>query len=195
MKQTQIIILVGFIVLVTLWGCVDKTQEGTIQQVPVTKNEYRETEKILGYKYGIEESVKKKMLLSEIARHYSMENDYPIDTIAPVIEIEYKETDGSFDVYCVGRTDPWSLNVSELTDIEFLGQYIVTYNLPSEEKLSIQEIKKSGITTDCPFLRVHEASWFVFMSNDLQQYFIVKDVFSLTESISAFHKKLKSQRP
>lgn len=168
MKQTQIIILVGFIVLVTLWGCVDKTQEGTIQQVPVTKNEYRETEKILGYKYGIEESVKKKMLLSEIARHYSMENDYPIDTIAPVIEIEYKETDGSFDVYCVRRTDPWSLNLSELTGIEFLGHYIVTYNLPDEEKLSIQEIKKSGITTDCPYLRVHEESWFVFVSKDLR---------------------------
>ena len=194
MKQTQIII-VGFIVLVTLWGCVDKTQEGTIQQVPVTKNEYRETEKILGYKYGIEESVKKKMLLSEIARHYSMENDYPIDTIAPVIEIEYKETDGSFDVYSVRRTDPWSLNLSELTGIEFLGHYIVTYNLPDEEKLSIQEIKKSGITTDCPYLRVHEDSWFVFVSKDLQQYFIVRDVFSLAESISAFHKKLKSQRP
>ena len=194
MKQTHIIVLVGFIVLITLWGCVNKTQDGSIQQVPVTKNEYRETEKILGYKYGIEESVKKKMLLSEIARHYSMENNYPIDTIVPVIEVEYKKKDGNFDVYCVGRTDPWSLNLSELTGIEFLGQYIVTYNLPDEEKLSIQEIKKSGITTDCPYLRVHEESWFVFVSKDLQQYFIVRDVFSLAESISAFHKIIKSQR-
>ena len=183
-------------VLYSFVGCFGKSQESNgAQRVQVVKNEYKETDKILNYKYGIKESVKKKMILSEIARHYSMENDYPIDSIAPVIDISYEEKYSSFEVYYIRRIDPWVLDMEDLTDIEFLGQYIVAYNLPYEGKKTIQEIKQSGIITDCPYLRVHEALWVVLLSEDLRQYYVVKDVFSKEEGIETFKRNIESQRP
>lgn len=180
------------IVLLSLTGCVGKMQEESNGKTTVSKNEYREIVKIHNYHYGVEAGLKKRMLLSEIARHYALENDYPIDSTAPVVMISYEEKNGGFEVYCIGRTDPWALNVSDVTRLELLGHYIVAYSIPGEDTLSSREIRHFGVNIDCPTLTVHESCWFVFLSSDMSNYYIVKNVFSKDEGLMELRKYLES---
>lgn len=161
----------------------------------ISQNEYHETDDIINYRYGIaNDIIKKKMLLSEIARHYSLESDYSIDTIAPVIMISYEEKFNDYEVYCIGRADPWVLDVKNVTRLELLGRYIVAYVMPDEDTIPKQEMIQFGICTDCPFLRIHESSWFVFLSPNLNKYTIVKDVFSKEEAYEELAKTKKHHR-
>lgn len=186
MNNKQIKILARCIVLLALWGCVNQPPKSNVSRASVIKNEYRETDDILNYKYGIEDKIKKRMILSEIVQQYSVESDYIVDSITPVILISYEGMENGYEIYCIGRTDPWALEVSDITNLELLGRYIVAYSIPGDDTLSIQEIKQMGIVIDCPFLRVHETSWYTFLSPDLHPYFIVKNVFSKEESVAAF---------
>ena len=181
----QILKLTGCIVILIHLGCANKSQENSINQVSVTQNEYTETEDIFNYKYGTTERLRKRMFLSEIARHYSIESDYAIDTIVPVILVSSEDTYACFEVYSISRTDPWALDVTDVTNIELFGRYIVAYSLPNEDTLSAQEIKQKGVNTSCPYLRLHETSWFVFLSPNMHKYIIVKDVFSKEEACVA----------
>lgn len=169
-----------YVVMVIFIGCKYQHVEKNVSKgCYITQNEYNEIDNIINYRYGIaNDTMMKRMLLSEIARHYSLESEYPIDTIAPVLMISYEEKNGDYEVYCIGRADPWVLDVNNVTRLELLGQYIVAYVMPDEDILSKQEIIQFGITTDCPFLRIHEASWFVFLSPNTLNYTIVKNVFS-----------------
>lgn len=194
MNNKQINILVSSIVILALCGCVNHPQKSDLCQASVIQNQYRETDDILSYKYGIENRIKKRMILSEFARQYSMESDYIVDTVAPVILISYEGKEKDYEIYCIGRTDPWALDVTDITNLELLGRYIVAYSIPGEDTLSMQEIKQMGITTDCPFLRVHEASWYIFLSPVLHSYIIVKNVFSKEESIAEFKEYQKKMR-
>jgi len=160
----------------------------------ITQNEYKEIDDIINYKYGIaDENLKKRMLLSEIARHYSFElDDEPLDSIAPVIMISYEEKYNNYEVYCVTRTDPWVLELVEVTKLELLGRYIVAYAMPDEDILSQQEKMKFGINTYCPYICVYEESWFVFLSPNMHKYIIVKDIFSKEEAYVELEKNKTS---
>lgn len=182
---------------IALGGCENKSPEKSASMnYVVTTNEYNEIDDILNYRYGaINDTIKKRMLLSEIARHYSLESlesGDPVDTIAPVIIISYKEKINDYEVYSVRRTDPWVLDVSKVTKLELMGRYIVAYVMPNEDTITRQEIAQFGINTDCPYLRIHEASWFVFLSPDMHKYIIVKDIFSLEEAYVEFEKTNKN---
>ena len=171
-------------------GCKYQTPEKTVSMSYVTTtNEYDEIDDIVNYRYGaVNDTIKKRMLLSEIARHYSLESEYPIDTITPVIMISYEEKFNDYEVYCIGRSDPWVLDVKNVTRLELLGRYIVAYVMPDEDILPKQEIIQFGINTDCPFLRIHEASWFVFLSPKTLEYTIAKNVFSKEDAFAELKK-------
>lgn len=186
MNVKQVKILAWCIGILALGGCLNRPQESDLCQTTVIRNGYVETNDILNYKYGIEARIKKRMVLSEFARQYSMASDYTLDTVAPVILVSYEGMENEYEVYYIGRADPWALEVSHITNLELLGRYIVAYSIPREDTLSMQEIKQMGIIVDCPFLRVYELSWYVFLPTDLHQYFIVKNAFSKEESIVAF---------
>ena len=159
----------------------------------VSQNEYNETDDIINYRYGIiNDTIKKRMLLSEIARHYSLESGYPIDTIAPVIMISYEEKNDDYEVYCIGRADPWVLDVRNVTRLELIGRYIVAYVMPDEDILPKQEIIQFGINTDCPILRIHEASWFVLLSPNTLKYTIVKNVFSREDAYAELEQNKRN---
>ena len=172
--------LVVCMMTIAFLGCKYQPPEKNVSlSCVITTNEYNEIDDIINYRYGpANDTIKKRMLLSEIARHYSLESDYSIDTIAPVIMISYEEKFNNYEVYCIVRADPWVLDASNVTRLELLGRYIVAYVMPNDDILSKQEITQFGINTNCPILRIHEASWFVFLSPNLHKYTIVKDVFS-----------------
>ena len=188
MRMTYSLSIVVIAIPLLLMGCHNDNRDNENDSIFITYNEYEETDVLFNYKYGVTEDAKRKMFLSEIARHYSMETTYQIDSITPIIDISYEDTFRYFEVFRIGRTDPWVLEVQEITDIELLGRYIVTYALPNERKKTIHEIRDWGITTDCPYLSVHESAWFIFISFDTRQYYIVKNLFSKEESIAQLQK-------
>lgn len=172
-------------------GCkYQHVEENVSMDCYITQNEYNEIGDIINYRYGIaNDTIRKRMLLAEIARHYSLESEYPIDTIAPVIMISYEGKTDNYEVYCIGRADPWALDVKNVTRLELIGRYIVAYVMPDEDILPKQEIIQFGINTDCPFLRIHEASWFVFLSPNTLKYTIVKNVFSKEDAFEELKKR------
>ena len=195
MKQKRTIpsipIMVMYIPLLFLVGCRHEGHNQGNGSISVTCNEYEETDALFNYKYGVTDDAKQRMFLSEMARHYSMETAYQIDSIAPIINISYECMYRDFEVFRIGRSDPWVLDVQEITSIELHGRYIVTYALPNKHNMTKREIQDMGITTDCPYLSVHGSAWFVFISFDTRQYYIVKNLFSKEESIVELQKELK----
>ena len=191
--MTFTISLVVMYIPLLLMGCHNESHEKGNDSISVTYNEYKETNVLFNYKYGVTEDAKRKMFLSEIARHYSMETTYQPDSIAPIIDISYEGKFCNFEVFRIGRTDPWVLDMQEITDIDLLGRYIVTYTLPNECKIENSEIQDMGITTDCPYLSIYEAAWFVFISFDTRQYYIVKNLFSKEESIAKLQEEIRTR--
>ena len=132
------------------------------------------------------------MFLSEFALHYALENDYSIDSSAPIITVSYEKKYKDFDVYSIGRTDPWALDVMEVTELELMGRYIVAYSIPGKDTLSMDEIIQMGINSESgEYIIVHESSWFVFLSSDMRKYIIVKDFFSTEEACRELNAFLK----
>lgn len=190
MRKKHICQLVSCIVVLVFVGCNKQFQEKKLC-LPITQNEYKEIDDIINYKYGVTDILKKKMILSEITRHYALESEYSIDSIAPVILVSYEKRFKNFNVYCIRRTDPWIFDEPEVTELDLLGQYIVAYSIPNEDMLTKQAIKQAGIRTRCPYLTVHETAWFVFLSPDMLNYTIVKDIFSIEEACEEFEKQNK----
>ena len=158
----------------------------------ITQNEYKETNDILNYKYGITDSIRKRMFLSEFALHYALENDYSIDSSAPIITVSYEKKYKDFDVYSIGRSDPWALDVMEVTELELMGRYIVAYSIPGRDTLSMDEIIQMGINSESgEYITVHESSWFVFLSSDMRKYIIVKGAFAKEDACIELNNFLK----
>jgi hypothetical protein len=172
-------------------GCNNNTNQ-SVNTNYVTQNEYKETNDILNYKYGITDSIRKRMFLSELAFHYALENDYSIDSSAPIIHISYENKYKDFDVYSIGRSDPWALDVMEVTELELMGRYIVAYSIPGGDTLSMDEIIQKGINSESgEYITVHESSWFVFLSSDMRKYIIVKGAFAKEEACIELNAFLK----
>ena len=186
--------LVVCMMTIAFLGCKYQPPEKNVSlSCVITTNEYNEIDDIINYRYGpANDTIKKRMLLSEIARHYSLESDYSIDTIAPVIMISYEEKYNNYEVYCIGRADPWVLDVRNVTRLELIGRYIVAYVMPDEDILPKQEIIQFGINTDCPILRIHEASWFVLLSPNTLKYTIVKNVFSREDAYAELEQNKRN---
>lgn len=198
MKQKRIFKLVCSMAMLVCVGCNNNTNQ-SVNTNYVTQNEYKETNDILNYKYGITDSIRKRMFLSELAFHYALENDYSIDSSAPIIHISYENKYKDFDVYSIGRSDPWALDVMEVTELELMGRYIVAYSIPGGDTLSMDEIIQMGINSESgEYIIVHESSWFVFLSSDMRKYIIVKGAFAKEEAcreLNAFLKDSLSHNP
>ena len=191
MKQKRIFKLVCSMAMLVCVGCNNNTNQ-SVNTNYVTQNEYKETNDILNYKYGITDSIRKRMFLSEFALHYALENDYSIDSSAPIIHISYENKYKDFDVYSIGRSDPWALDVMEVTELELMGRYIVAYSIPGGDTLSMDEIIQKGINSESgEYITVHESSWFVFLSSDMRKYIIVKGAFAKEEACIELNNFLK----
>lgn len=191
MKQKRIFKLVCSMAMLVCVGCNNNTNQ-SVNTNYVTQNEYKETNDILNYKYGITDSIRKRMFLSELAFHYALENDYSIDSSAPIIHISYENKYKDFDVYSIGRSDPWALDVMEVTELELMGRYIVAYSIPGGDTLSMDEIIQMGINSESgEYITVHESSWFVFLSSDMRKYIIVKGAFAKEEACIELNNFLK----
>lgn len=191
MKQKRIFKLVCSMAMLVCVGCNNNTNQ-SVNTNYVTQNEYKETNDILNYKYGITDSIRKRMFLSELAFHYALENDYSIDSSAPIIHISYENKYKDFDVYSIGRSDPWALDVMEVTELELMGRYIVAYSIPGGDTLSKDEIIQMGINSESgEYITVHESSWFVFLSSDMRKYIIVKGAFAKEEACIELNNFLK----
>lgn len=191
MKQKRIFKLLCYMAMLTCVGCNNNTNQ-SVNTNYVTQNEYKETNDILNYKYGITDSIRKRMFLSELAFHYALENDYSIDSSAPIIHISYENKYKDFDVYSIGRSDPWALDVMEVTELELMGRYIVAYSIPGGDTLSMDEIIQKGINSESgEYITVHESSWFVFLSSDMRKYIIVKGAFAKEEACIELNAFLK----
>ena len=141
MKQKRIFKLVCYMAMLTCVGCNNNTNiSQTDSKIYITQNEYKETNDILNYKYGITDSIRKRMFLSELAFHYALEYDDLIDSSAPIIYVSYEKKYKDFDVYSIGRSDPWSLDVTEVTNLELMGRYIVAYSIPGRDTMTMDEI-------------------------------------------------------
>ena len=191
MKQKRIFKLLCYMAMLTCVGCNNNTNQ-SVNTNYITQNEYKETNDILNYKYGITDSIRKRMFLSELAFHYALEYDDLIDSSAPIIHISYEKKYKDFDVYSIGRSDPWALDVMEVTELELMGRYIVAYSIPGKDTLSMDEIIQMGINSESgEYITVHESSWFVFLSSDMRKYIIVKDFFSTEEACRELNAFLK----
>ena len=191
MKQKRIFKLVCSMAMLVCIGCNNNTNQ-SVNTNYVTQNEYKETNDILNYKYGITDSIRKRMFLSELAFHYALENDYSIDSSAPIIHISYENKYKDFDVYSIGRSDPWALDVMEVTELELMGRYIVAYSIPGKDTLSMDEIIQMGINSESgEYITVHESSWFVFLSSDMRKYIIVKGAFAKEDACIELNNFLK----
>ena len=191
MKQKRIFKLVCYMAMLICVGCNNNTNQ-SVNTNYITQNEYKETNDILNYKYGITDSIRKRMFLSEFALHYALENDYSIDSSAPIITVSYEKKYKDFDVYSIGRTDPWALDVMEVTELELMGRYIVAYSIPGGDTLSKDEIIQMGINSESgEYITVHESSWFVFLSSDMRKYIIVKGAFAKEEACIELNNFLK----
>ena len=191
MKQKRIFKLLCYMAMLVCVGCNNNTNQ-SVNTNYVTQNEYKETNDILNYKYGITDSIRKRMFLSELAFHYALENDYSIDSSAPIIHISYENKYKDFDVYSIGRSDPWALDVMEVTELELMGRYIVAYSIPGGDTLSMDEIIQMGINSESgEYISVHESSWFVFLSSDMRKYIIVKGAFAKEEACIELNNFLK----
>ena len=191
MKQKRIFKLVCSMAMLVCVGCNNNTNQ-SVNTNYVTQNEYKETNDILNYKYGITDSIRKRMFLSELAFHYALEYDDLIDSSAPIIYVSYEKKYKGFDVYSISRSDPWSLDVTEVTNLELMGRYIVAYSIPGGDTLSMDEIIQMGINSESgEYITVHESSWFVFLSSDMRKYIIVKDFFSTEEACRELNAFLK----
>lgn len=191
MKQKRIFKLVCSMAMLVCVGCNNNTNQ-SVNTNYVTQNEYKETNDILNYKYGITDSIRKRMFLSELAFHYALEYDDLIDSSAPIIYVSYENKYKDFDVYSIGRSDPWALDVMEVTELELMGRYIVAYSIPGGDTLSMDEIIQMGINSESgEYITVHESSWFVFLSSDMRKYIIVKDFFSTEEACRELNAFLK----
>ena len=191
MKQKRIFKLLCYMAILVCVGCNNNTNQ-SVNTNYVTQNEYKETNDILNYKYGITDSIRKRMFLSELAFHYALENDYSIDSSAPIIHISYENKYKDFDVYSIGRSDPWALDVMEVTELELMGRYIVAYSIPGGDTLSMDEIIQMGINSESgEYITVHESSWFVFLSSDMRKYIIVKGAFAKEEACIELNNFLK----
>ena len=198
MKQKRIFKLLCYMAMLTCVGCNNNTNQ-SVNTNYVTQNEYKETNDILNYKYGITDSIRKRMFLSELAFHYALEYDDLIDSSAPIIYVSYEKKYKGFDVYSISRSDPWSLDVMEVTELELMGRYIVAYSIPGGDTLSMDEIIQKGINSESgEYITVHESSWFVFLSSDMRKYIIVKGAFAKEEAcieLNAFLKDSLSHNP
>ena len=191
MKQKRIFKLLCYMAMLVCVGCNNNTNQ-SVNTNYVTQYEYKETNDILNYKYGITDSIRKRMFLSELAFHYALENDYSIDSSAPIIHISYENKYKGFDVYSIGRSDPWALDVMEVTELELMGRYIVAYSIPGGDTLSMDEIIQMGINSESgEYITVHESSWFVFLSSDMRKYIIVKGAFAKEEACIELNAFLK----
>ena len=191
MKQKRIFKLVCSMAMLTCVGCNNNTNQ-SVNTNYVTQNEYKETNDILNYKYGITDSIRKRMFLSELAFHYALEYDDLIDSSAPIIYVSYEKKYKDFDVYSIGRSDPWALDVMEVTNLELMGRYIVAYSIPGRDTMTMDEIIQMGINSESgEYITVHESSWFVFLSSDMRKYIIVKDFFSTEEACRELNAFLK----
>lgn len=191
MKQKRIFKLVCSMAMLVCVGCNNNTNQ-SVNTNYVTQNEYKETNDILNYKYGITDSIRKRMFLSELAFHYALENDYSIDSSAPIIHISYENKYKDFDVYSIGRSDPWALDVMEVTELELMGRYIVAYSIPGRDTMTMDEIIQMGINSESgEYITVHESSWFVFLSSDMRKYIIVKGAFAKEEACIELNNFLK----
>ena len=191
MKQKRIFKLLCYMAMLVCVGCNNNTNQ-SVNTNYVTQNEYKETNDILNYKYGITDSIRKRMFLSELAFHYALENDYSIDSSAPIIYVSYENKYKDFDVYSIGRSDPWALDVMEVTELELMGRYIVAYSIPGGDTLSMDEIIQKGINSESgEYITVHESSWFVFLSSDMRKYIIVKGAFAKEEACIELNAFLK----
>ena len=191
MKQKRIFKLVCYMAMLICVGCNNNTNQ-SVNTNYITQNEYKETNDILNYKYGITDSIRKRMFLSEFALHYALENDYSIDSSAPIITVSYEKKYKDFDVYSIGRSDPWILEPLEITDLELMGRYIVAYSIPGGDTLSMDEIIQMGINSESgEYITVHESSWFVFLSSDMRKYIIVKGAFAKEEACIELNNFLK----
>ena len=191
MKQKRIFKLLCYMAMLVCVGCNNNTNQ-SVNTNYITQNEYKETNDILNYKYGITDSIRKRMFLSEFALHYALENDYSIDSSAPIIHISYENKYKDFDVYSIGRSDPWALDVMEVTELELMGRYIVAYSIPGGDTLSMDEIIQMGINSESgEYISVHESSWFVFLSSDMRKYIIVKGAFAKEEACIELNAFLK----
>ena len=191
MKQKRIFKLVCSMAMLVCIGCNNNTNQ-SVNTNYITQNEYKETNDILNYKYGITDSIRKRMFLSELSFHYALENDYSIDSSAPIIHISYENKYKGFDVYSIGRSDPWALDVMEVTELELMGRYIVAYSIPGGDTLSMDEIIQMGINSESgEYITVHESSWFVFLSSDMRKYIIVKGAFAKEDACIELNNFLK----
>lgn len=191
MKQKRIFKLVCSMAMLVCVGCNNNTNQ-SVNTNYVTQNEYKETNDILNYKYGITDSIRKRMFLSELAFHYALEYDDLIDSSAPIIYVSYEKKYKGFDVYSISRSDPWSLDVTEVTNLELMGRYIVAYSIPGRDTMTMDEIIQMGINSESgEYITVHESSWFVFLSSDMRKYIIVKDFFSTEEACRELNAFLK----
>lgn len=191
MKQKRIFKLLCYMAMLTCVGCNNNTNQ-SVNTNYVTQNEYKETNDILNYKYGITDSIRKRMFLSELAFHYALEYDDLIDSSAPIIHISYEKKYKGFDVYSISRSDPWALDVMEVTELELMGRYIVAYSIPGRDTMTMDEIIQMGINSESgEYIIVHESSWFVFLSSDMRKYIIVKDFFSTEEACRELNAFLK----
>ena len=191
MKQKRIFKLLCYMAMLVCVGCNNNTNQ-SVNTNYVTQNEYKETNDILNYKYGITDSIRKRMFLSELAFHYALEYDDLIDSSAPIIYVSYEKKYKGFDVYSISRSDPWSLDVTEVTNLELMGRYIVAYSIPGRDTMTMDEIIQMGINSESgEYITVHESSWFVFLSSDMRKYIIVKDFFSTEEACRELNAFLK----
>lgn len=191
MKQKRIFKLVCYMAMLICVGCNNNTNQ-SVNTNYITQNEYKETNDILNYKYGITDSIRKRMFLSELAFHYALEYDDLIDSSAPIIHISYEKKYKDFDVYSIGRSDPWALDVMEVTELELMGRYIVAYSIPGKDTLSMDEIIQMGINSESgEYITVHESSWFVFLSSDMRKYIIVKGAFAKEDACIELNNFLK----
>ena len=158
------------------------------------ENSYiKDYEHINSYVYGVEMKAKRKMVLSNAAMHFIKEASCPTDSTLPVVHVQYMKDYKGYELYRIGDAVSSIFDeLSKVTEIDYMGPYVIAYGIKDEESLSNETILSKGFNDRAYKLNVNEINWFVLTDPHSTRHIVVKNAWTEQDCYKQFDNFLKS---
>lgn len=83
--------------------------------------------------------------------------------------------------------------LSLVTEIDYIGPYVIEYDIKGDESLSNETILLKGFNDKVYMLNVNEISWFVLMDPNSTRHIVVKNAWTEQDCYKQFDNFLKSE--
>jgi hypothetical protein len=159
------------------------------------ENSYiKDFEHINSYVYGIDMKAKRNLVLSNAAMHFIKEASCPVDSTLPVVHVQYMKDYKGYELYRIGDAVSSIFDeLSKVTEIDYIGPYVIEYDIKGDESLSNETILLKGFNDKVYMLNVNEISWFVLMDPNSTRHIVVKNAWTEQDCYKQFDNFLKSE--